>query len=74
MAARMTAEQLERSKVVKEKREALKEEEIEAEKDVKEEFERREPVFEGPEQEGCVCLKQAGYWSEVKCGRFRELV
>ena len=35
LAARMTAEQLERSKVVKEKREALKEEEIEAEKDVK---------------------------------------
>jgi hypothetical protein len=74
LAARKTADELDRSKVVREKREVLAKEEAEAEKEEKEEFERREPVFEGPEQEGCVCLKQAGYWSEVKCGRFCELV
>jgi hypothetical protein len=74
LAARKTADELDRSKVVREKREVLAKEEAEAEKKEKEEFERREPVFEGPGQEGCVCLKQARYWSEVKCGRFCELV
>ena len=78
MAARMAAEEADRSKVFREKRDALLAVEAEAEKeevDEKGESEPREWGFRGPEENGsCVCLKQAGYWSEVKCGRYCEMV
>jgi hypothetical protein len=75
LAARAAAEEVDRSKAIKEKRDALMEEEAEVEREEKVEAEPRDPGLGRPEEHGaCVCLKQAGYWSEVKCGRYCEMV